>query len=189
MRRAAALLALAAGFGSAAGVAVAGKAPRAVLSDTGSGHLPAYRGAENPPLVAAVAAGTPVLTAPATIPPATTTTPPPTTTTTTGPAPQVALGVQETETPGYATTLSRTSVPAGDVTVQLQNTGEDPHNLIVVRTSDNAVVARFEDVEPGAVATKSVRFAAGSYRLSCTLTAPVSHDMAGMNARLTVSSG
>ena len=134
-----------------------------------------------------------MLTAPTPIPPpatATGTAPTTSTPTTSAPPATVALGVQETETPMYVTRLSRTTVPAGEVSVQLQNTGEDPHNLIVLRTSDNAVVARFPNQAPESTSeVQKVRFAAGTYRLSCTIVDSASHDEKGMNATLTVSSG
>lgn len=196
MRRTAAALAAVAltGAGALAALGTTGagarKAPsRIVVRDAGTGHLPAYRGPENPPLVGAVAAPAPAAAppapaAPAAPPPAPLPLPPPP-----GPGTTVALGVRETETPDYVTVLSRPSVPAGDVTVELQNTGEDPHNLRIIRTDGKGPVTFFPSIEPGATATRTVTFTVGSYRLYCTLTDTVSHDAAGMNATLIVNPG
>lgn len=199
MKRAAAALAAAALTGAGAlavlGTAGAGarKAPsRIVVKDDGRGHLPAYRGPESPPLVSAgapspepapgsTAPGAPPVPAPA--PPAPPTPPPP------GPGTLIALGVRETETPDYVTVLSRTSIPAGDVTVELQNTGEDPHNLRIIRTDGKGGATQFSEAGPGTTESRTVRFTVGTYRFYCTLMAPFSHDAAGMNATLTVTAG
>jgi len=101
----------------------------------------------------------------------------------------VALGVQVSETPDYVMRLSRASVPAGNVTVQLQNTGEDEHNLRIVRFDGTGAATELPEAGPGTTVTRSVRVAPGRYRLSCTLTAPSSHDEAGMHATLTVTAG
>lgn len=98
-----------------------------------------------------------------------------------------ALGVRETEDPAYVTTLSRPSVRAGSVLVQLQNVGADPHNLRIIRSDGSGPATQFADVAPNATSTKAVNFTQGTYRLFCTLTAPESHDAAGMNATLTVT--
>ena len=196
MRRApAALAALAAATALGAAGADAGRPPsRIAVPSEGAGHLPAYRGPENPPLGSAGAtadqfdpAGPASSTAPAGAAPAPGTTTTPASPPAGGPTAVVALGVQETETPDYVMRLSRTALPAGEVTVQLQNTGEDAHNLRIVRSDGKGAATQFPDAEPGSTATRTVRFAPGSYRLACTLTEPTSHDTAGMNATLTVT--
>ncbi len=189
-----AVLAAAATLGVAG--AGAGRPPsRIVVPSEGTGHLPAYRGPENPPLGGAGAAAPDVFApAPASAPPAqgpgapggTTTSP---ASPSAGPDAVVALGVQVSETPDYVMRLSRTSVPAGNVTVQLQNTGEDEHNVRIVRFDGTGAATELPDVGPGATATRTVRFTPGRYRLACTLTAPTSHDEAGMHATLTVTAG
>ncbi len=167
-----------------AGTAGAGRPPQARLVDAGSGHLPAYRGAENAPLAGPSAPITPVLTVPATLAPAPLAPP---TGPTADPPTRVALGVTETESP-YSTILSRGAVPAGAVHVQFKNAGEDPHNLLILGEGD-AVVARFADLKPGALAAQDVRLAPGTYRLLCTLSAPRPHAEAGMQAELRVEAG
>lgn len=98
-----------------------------------------------------------------------------------------ALGVQEHESPTYTTVLSRTAVPAGRVTVQLQDTGEDAHDLRILRTDGTGDPVDLPLTQPGATTTRTVDLAPGTYRLFCTLTSPSSHDMAGMHATLTVT--
>lgn len=195
MRRGlAALAAVAAAATLGVAGAGAGRPPsRIVVPSEGVGHLPAYRGPENPPLGGA-GAGAPDVFMPG--PPAATPVQGPGATggTTTSPASPsggpdavVALGVQVSETPDYVMRLSRASVPAGNVTVQLQNTGEDEHNVRIVRSDGTGVATELPDVQPGGTVTRTVRFTPGRYRLACTLTAPTSHDDAGMHATLTVT--
>ena len=175
---------------------VAASEPRVDKVATLASHLPAWRGEDRPPLRADSPAPTPPPAAPvAPPPPAVEVATPPGTTPAPAPPPDadppatVALGVQESETPAYATRLSRTSVPAGDVAVQLQNTGMDPHDLLIVRTDGTGEQTHIAEVAPGHVATRRVTLAPGTYRFSCTLAAPSSHDAAGMHATLTVTGG
>ena len=72
---------------------------------------------------------------------------------------------------------------------RLRNTGEDAHDLRIVRLDGKGAATQFPDAEPGTTVTRTVRFAPGGYRLACTLTEPSSHDTAGMNATLTVTAG
>ena len=186
--RAFAALAVGAAVALAAGSSGAGAdraATRAVLAGAGSGHLPAYAGAQRPALTgASPPAAQPTFTAttgPAT-PPPTEPGPP----TEPPPVPTAALGVLARE---YTTTLSRSRIAPGEVTVQLQNVGEDPHDLRIVRTDATGDPVQFPETAPGATTTRQVRFTPGTYRLLCTLNAPSSHDAAGMNATLTVAAG
>lgn len=189
-----AVLATAATLGATG--AGAGRPPsRILVPSEGAGHLPAYKGPENPPLGGADAAE-PDFSVPSPSSATPTQRPGTTGTTTSSPPPPtaspdavVALGVQESETPDYVMRLSRTSVPAGTVTVQLQNTGEDEHNLRIVRSDGTGSATEFAETAPGTTVTRSVRFASGRYRLSCTLTEPTPHDAAGMHASLTVTAG
>ena len=80
----------------------------------------------------------------------------------------------------YRFQLSRPALAAGDVTVELRNLGEDPHNLVI---SSSGVVVSFADTPSFGVATKSLRLAAGSYYLFCSLDG---HEALGMHARLRV---
>lgn len=98
-----------------------------------------------------------------------------------------AVSVTLDDRTGYSARLSRASVTAGSVVVQLHNQGEDDHNLRVVPTDHAGAAVDFPLTGSGQNATKTLKLTAGSYRLFCTLTTPVNHESAGMNATLTVS--
>jgi plastocyanin len=93
------------------------------------------------------------------------------------PVPTTAnLGVTARE---FSLVLSRRSVPAGPVRVQLVNRGEDPHDLAI------AGALAIPQVGPGLTATGTTALAPGTYALVCTLEG---HAEAGMRATLTVTS-
>jgi plastocyanin len=98
-----------------------------------------------------------------------------------------AVGVTVDDRTGYTARLSRASVTAGSIVVQLHNQGEDDHNLRVVPTDHAGATVDFPLTGSGQNVTKTLALTAGSYRLFCTLTTPVNHETAGMNATLTVS--
>ncbi|HEX5927231.1 MAG TPA: plastocyanin/azurin family copper-binding protein [Baekduia sp.] len=98
-----------------------------------------------------------------------------------------AVGVTVDDRTGYTARLSRATVTAGSVVVQLHNQGEDDHNLRVVATDHAGATVDFPLTGSGKNTTKTLTLTAGSYRLFCTLTTPVNHETAGMNATLTVS--
>jgi plastocyanin len=106
-----------------------------------------------------------------------------------GPTPPSAqaVGVAVDDRTGYTARLSRASVIAGSVVVQLHNQGEDDHNLRVVPTDHVGTTVDFPLTGSGENTTKTLALTAGSYRLFCTLTTPVNHETAGMAATLTVS--
>jgi plastocyanin len=105
------------------------------------------------------------------------------------PPPQAlqAVGVTLDDRTGYSARLSRAAVTAGSVIVQLHNQGEDDHNLRVVPTDHAGATVDFPLTGSGQNTTKTLKLTGGSYRLFCTLTTPVNHETAGMNATLTVS--
>ena len=114
----------------------------------------------------------------------TTTTP---TTPTDPPPQQQALGATVDERDGYTMLLSRTTLTAGSVVVQLINQGEDPHNLRIVRTSPSGgAPVDLPEAAPQQQSSKTLTLAGGTYYLYCTLTTPVSHEAAGMHATLRV---
>jgi plastocyanin len=163
------------------------KAHRAVKVGTGTGWVPPGALSSRPPLTGAT--GTPAAGGGAA--PGTTTTPAgaPTTTTptSTDPPSLQAVGVTLDDRGGYTALLSRASVSAGAVVVQLVNKGEDPHNLRVVPTDHAGAAVDFPDTGPGQNATRTLTLTAGTYRVFCTLTTPVNHEAAGMHATLTVA--
>jgi plastocyanin len=98
------------------------------------------------------------------------------------PKPQASyLGVKAVE---WSYTLSRPEVVAGEVTVELNNQGEDAHNLKLQREGSGE--PPLEVPEAGAGAHTSARFtlSPGSYRLYCSL---LGHDANGMHATLAVA--
>jgi len=105
----------------------------------------------------------------------------------TAPAP-ATLGVRVSETPTYRATLSRIAVAAGAVRIQLQNEGEDDHDLRITRIDDTAVAGYLSLTSPGRTRSTTLTLDPGTYRLACTLQAPVNHADAGMRSTLTVTS-
>ena len=99
------------------------------------------------------------------------------------PAPVVTLlrtvGITQRE---FSLSLSRTTVGSGDVTIQVNNRGEDPHDLRL-EDSGGTELSFWEELDPFGSATRVVALTAGSYRVYCTLPG---HAEAGMDTRLTV---
>jgi plastocyanin len=124
----------------------------------------------------------PTTTAPATTAPVPTgTTPATTTPATTTPTP-ARLGVTARE---FSLTLSRPSVVAGTAIVELQNQGEDPHDLTLQPLdAPGGSSWSIPETGPGAVGKANVTLTAGTWRLLCTLPG---HADAGMQATLTVT--
>jgi uncharacterized cupredoxin-like copper-binding protein len=89
------------------------------------------------------------------------------------------LGVSATE---FHLTLSRPAVKAGVVEIQLQNDGEDPHDLRVRRVGGTHTFS-IPLVQPGKQRTVAIHVKAGSYRLWCSL---ADHRALGMQATLRV---
>ena len=81
----------------------------------------------------------------------------------------------------FSLTLSRPLVGAGQVTIELRNYGEDPHDLVVERSG--AEVGRWGELGPGAVSAKKVTLGPGSYKLFCAIEG---HEQIGMKATLKV---
>ncbi len=93
------------------------------------------------------------------------------------------VGVKALE---YSFTLSRPSVAAGAVTVELNNQGEDPHNLQLEREGGGEAPLAVAETGPKANRVAQFELPAGKYRLWCSLE---SHDEWGMNATLVVAGG
>ena len=91
-----------------------------------------------------------------------------------------ALGVREHE---HRIGLSRPSVAAGRVIVELDNQGQDGHDLRVAAVGADQPVLAFDELRSGARATKTVTLPPGTYRLWCSLPG---HEAAGMHAVLRV---
>ncbi len=86
------------------------------------------------------------------------------------------VGVNLTE---WQVALGRVRVPAGRVTFNITNVGEDGHDFVVRR--DGEVRARVRELRPGEQTSKTVRLRRGRYVLFCSLP---KHEKRGMRARL-----
>jgi uncharacterized cupredoxin-like copper-binding protein len=89
------------------------------------------------------------------------------------------LGVSATE---FHLTLSRPSVKAGVVQIELQNDGQDPHDLRVRRIGGSHTFS-IPLVGPGKHRTLALHVKPGSYRLWCSV---ANHEQLGMQATLRV---
>jgi hypothetical protein len=113
------------------------------------------------------ATGPGALTQPPTTPPVVAPPTDPTTPTMDPPtAPLGRLGVQARE---FSLTVSRTQLAAGDALVELQNQGEDPHNLRIAPAGGGAPIAAFPDTDPLTRHQERVTFSPGTYVLFCSL--------------------
>ena len=81
----------------------------------------------------------------------------------------------------FTLTLSRPLVGAGEVTIELRNYGENPHDLMVERSDTE--VGRWGELGPGAVGKKKLALSSGSYQLFCSIEG---HEVSGMKATLKV---
>ena len=97
--------------------------------------------------------------------------------------PGPTLGHLSVKSKEYSYTLSRASVTAGEVIVELNNQGEDPHNLNLQLA--NGQGPEYSVPEAGSQKRQEDRFTlpAGTYRLWCSLEG---HEELGMKATLTV---
>jgi plastocyanin len=110
-----------------------------------------------------------------------------------GPAPTPepeanALGVAADDRGGVKSyTLSRQTVRPGQLKVQLQNKGEDPHDMDIQRVGPSGEplgeVVEVPVTEPGHNADASVTVEPGRYRMWCNL---YHHAEEGMEATVTV---
>jgi hypothetical protein len=89
------------------------------------------------------------------------------------------VGVDATE---FHLVLSRASVQAGPVVIELQNGGEDVHDLRLRRIGGNGTYV-FPLTSPGARSTRRLRLLPGRYRLWCSVS---DHAHLGMRAVLRV---
>ena len=84
----------------------------------------------------------------------------------------------------WSYTLSRDGLDPGEVIVELQNQGEDPHDLnLLADGEDPESTLRVPITSPGQQTAKRFTLAAGTYRLWCDLP---EHDEKGMHATLVV---
>src|SRR3954471_17515383 len=93
-----------------------------------------------------------------------------------------AISVMASEGP-YSYVPSRPPVPPGQVTVQLNNQGADPHDMAIQRVGGEGNVIELP-ITPGlSQSTKTVELQPGRYRMWCTL---YHHAEEGMETTITV---
>jgi plastocyanin len=98
------------------------------------------------------------------------------------PQPQAShLGVKAVE---YSYTLSRPEVGAGEVIVELNNQGEDPHNLVLEHEGSAGPSLEIPATPSVSQASASFTLSPGTYLLYCSL---YKHEAKGMQATLAVS--
>jgi len=90
----------------------------------------------------------------------------------------VSVGAKE-----FSLTLSRPLVGKGGVRIELRNTGEDPHNLVVSPEGTHTPLASFSTIEAGTYERRSVTLDPGRYQLWCSLEG---HEAKGMSVTLRV---
>jgi hypothetical protein len=83
----------------------------------------------------------------------------------------------------FSLTLSRPLVGAGNVRIELRNTGEDPHNLVVSPEGSHTPLGSFSTLDPGLYERRTVTLAPGRYQLWCSLEG---HEALGMSVTLRV---
>ncbi|HEU5104757.1 MAG TPA: plastocyanin/azurin family copper-binding protein [Solirubrobacterales bacterium] len=118
------------------------------------------------------ATASPIATAPASAPPPT-------------PAPEPEPEANRLSVKGveYYFVLSRPSVKAGEVTIELNNQGEDPHNLNIRTEGSDAEPLQIPETDSLQRSVATFDLPAGQYRLWCSLP---EHEERGMAASLTV---
>jgi len=97
----------------------------------------------------------------------------------THPATPTRLGVGATE---FHLVLSRASVKTGKVVIELQNQGEDVHDLRLRKFGGKRTYS-FPLASPGARVTRTLKLPPGRYRLWCSV---ADHRQLGMRAVLHV---
>jgi len=93
------------------------------------------------------------------------------------------LGVKAVE---YSYALSRPEVSAGEVIVELNNQGEDPHNLVLEHEGTEDPTLEIPSTPSVSQASAHFNLGPGTYRLYCSL---YKHEAKGMVATLVVSGG
>ena len=84
----------------------------------------------------------------------------------------------------WSLVLSRQSIRAGSVSLELVNFGMDNHDLVVQSAKPGSKPVRYKQLAPRARAEKRLRVAAGRYLLWCSLPG---HKAKGMRATLRVN--
>jgi hypothetical protein len=109
--------------------------------------------------------------------------PPPGATPTPEPEPEPEANRLSARAAEFYWVLSRPKVKAGELTVELNNQGEDPHNLNLRREGDEGEPLQIPETDSGALSAASFDLPAGKYRLWCSLP---EHEGQGMATTLQV---
>ena len=99
------------------------------------------------------------------------------------PAPR-PLGHVQAVAREFSITLSRTTLAAGAASIELDNLGQDPHDLRVERVDAPSIGVSFDLARPGNVSSRKLQLSPGTWKLYCTLPG---HAALGMSATLTVT--
>jgi plastocyanin len=99
------------------------------------------------------------------------------------PAPEPEANRVSVKGSEYYFVLSRPSVKAGEVTIELNNQGEDPHNLNLRLEGSETESLQIPETESLQRSVATFDLPAGKYRLWCSLP---EHEERGMSASLTV---
>jgi hypothetical protein len=91
------------------------------------------------------------------------------------------LGVTAKE---WSYTLSRPERQAGELVIELNNQGEDPHNLNLQLADESGPELSLATIGPGGQSKGKFNVPAGEYHLWCSLDG---HEAAGMSATLVVA--
>ena len=84
----------------------------------------------------------------------------------------------------FSLTLSRATVPAGPLVIELVNLGQDAHNVHIRSSAGGPDVAALPTVQAGLHYDQQVTLAPGTYTVYCSMPG---HEQMGMAAALTVS--
>jgi hypothetical protein len=84
----------------------------------------------------------------------------------------------------WTLTLSRPSVRAGSVSLELVNFGMDNHDLVVKGTKAGAKPLTFKQLDPRGRTERTLRLTPGRYALWCSI---AGHKAKGMHATLIVT--
>jgi plastocyanin len=93
------------------------------------------------------------------------------------------VGVKSKDSGGYSYTLSRPQAEAGAITIELNNEGEDPHNLNLQLEGSGEAFHSLADTAPGKQRVATFDLPPGTYRLWCSIP---THDEQGMHATLVI---
>ena len=99
------------------------------------------------------------------------------------PPPTVLSHLQITERE-FSIVPSRAAVAGGTVAVELDNRGQDPHDLLIQRVDGSGIQFDFGPAQPGSITSRKLNLGAGQWELLCTLPG---HYALGMHALITVT--